>query len=155
MLRYSPPTHAPTTSLGLTPTNQASEWLLEVPVLPPNSVAVRLGQEMGIKRIIETAHKMGVDSKLDDTPSLALGSSDMNLLELADSYCTVADNGRHHAPVLVTRIVDRDGKEVYRAPEDAEQVIPYKSAFFMQQLLKGGMMEPGGTSQSLWGYVGQ
>ena len=120
-----------------------------------NSVAVRLGQEMGIKRIIETAHKMGVDSKLDDTPSLALGSSDMNLLELADSYCTVADNGRHHAPVLVTRIVDRDGKEVYRAPEDAEQVIPYKSAFFMQQLLKGGMMEPGGTSQSLWGYVGQ
>ena len=120
-----------------------------------NSVAVRLGQEMGIKRIIETAHKMGVDSKLDDTPSLALGSSDMNLLELADSYCTVADNGRHHAPVLVTRIVDRDGKEVDRAPEDAEQVIPYKSAFFMQQLLKGGMMEPGGTSQSLWGYVGQ
>ena len=120
-----------------------------------NSVAVRLGQEMGIKRIIETAHKMGVDSKLDDTPSLALGSSDMNLLELADSYCTVADNGRHHAPVLVTRIVDRDGKEVYRAPEDAEQVIPYKSAFFMQQLLKGGMMEPGGTSQRLWGYVGQ
>ena len=120
-----------------------------------NSVAVRLGQEMGIKRIIETAHKMGVDSKLDDAPALALGSSDMTLLELADSYCTVADNGRHHAPMLVTHIVDRDGKEVYRAPEDSEQVIPYKSAFFMQQLLRGGMMEPGGTSQSLWGYVGQ
>lgn len=120
-----------------------------------NSVAVRLGQEMGIKRIIETAHKMGIDSKLDDTPSLALGSSDVNLLELADAYCTVADNGKHHAPVLVTRIVDRDGHEIYSAPADEEQVIPYKSAFLMQQLLRGGMLEPGGTSQSLWGYVGK
>lgn len=120
-----------------------------------NSVAVRLGQEMGIKRIIETAHKMGIDSKLDDTPSLALGSSDVNLLELADAYCTVADNGKHHAPVLVTRIVDRDGHEIYSAPTDDEQVIPYKSAFLMQQLLRGGMLEPGGTSQSLWGYVGK
>lgn len=120
-----------------------------------NSVAVRLGQEMGISRIIETAHKMGIDSKLDDTPSLALGSSDVNLLELADAYCTVADNGKHHTPILVTRIIDRDGHEVYTAAQDEEQVIPYKSAFLMQQLLKGGMTEPGGTSQSLWGYVGK
>ena len=119
-----------------------------------NSVAVRLGQEMGIKRIIETAKKMGIDSPLDDEPSLALGSSDVNLLEMASAYCTIADNGKHHAPVLVTKIVDRDGKEVYTGPETDEQVIPYKSAFLMQQLLQGGMREPGGTSQSLWGYVG-
>ena len=119
-----------------------------------NSVAVRLGQEMGIKRIIETAKKMGIDSPLDDQPSLALGSSDVNLLEMASAYSTIADNGKHHAPVLVTKVVDRDGKEVYTAPETDEQVIPYKSAFLMQQLLQGGMREPGGTSQSLWGYVG-
>ena len=119
-----------------------------------NSVAVRLGQEMGIKRIIETAHKMGIQSPLDDQPSLALGSSDVNLLEMACAYSTIANNGMHHDPVLVTRIVDRDGKEVYSGPSTAEQVIPYKSAFLMQQLLQGGMREPGGTSQSLWGYVG-
>ena len=119
-----------------------------------NSVAVRLGQEMGIKRIIETAHKMGIQSPLDDEPSLALGSSDVNLLEMACAYSTIANNGMHHDPVLVTRIVDRDGKEVYTGPSTAEQVIPYKSAFLMQQLLQGGMREPGGTSQSLWGYVG-
>ena len=119
-----------------------------------NSVAVRLGQEMGIKRIIETAQKMGIQSPLDDTPALALGSSDVNLLEMASAYSTVADNGKHHAPVLVTKIVDRDGKEIYSDPVTDEQVIPYKSAFLMQQLLQGGMKEPGGTSQSLWGYVG-
>ena len=119
-----------------------------------NSVAVRLGQEMGIKRIIDTAHKMGIKSQLDDAPSLALGSSDVNLLELANAYCTISNNGKHHEPVLVTRIVDKDGNEVYKGPETAEQAISYKSAFLMQQLLKGGMLEPGGTSQSLWGYVG-
>lgn len=119
-----------------------------------NSVAVRLGQEMGIKNIARTAHEMGIKSPLDETPSLPLGSSDVNLLELADAYCTVADNGRQHEPVLVTRIIDRDGNEVYVGPSEAKQVIPYKSAYLMQQLLMGGMREPGGTSQSLWGYVG-
>ncbi|MDD7706150.1 MAG: transglycosylase domain-containing protein [Bacteroidales bacterium] len=119
-----------------------------------NSIAVRLGQEVGIRSIIETAQKMGIQSPLDDTPSLALGSSDVNLLELADAYSTVANDGKHHDPVLVTRIVDSKGKEVYVAPDDTEQAVPYKSAFLMQQMLMGGLREPGGTSQSLNGYVG-
>ncbi len=119
-----------------------------------NSVAVRLGQEVGIKNIIETAQKMGIQSPLDETPSLALGSSDVTLLEMTNAYCTIANNGMHHDPVLVTRIVDKDGKEVYVEKSQAEQVIPYRSAFLMQQLLQGVMREPGGTGQSLWGYVG-
>ena len=119
-----------------------------------NSVAVRLGQEMGIKRIIETAHKMGIESQLDDAPALALGASDVNLLEMVNAYCTVADDGRHHKPVLVTSIVDKNGKEVYIGPSNFEQAIPYKSAYLMQEMLKGGLTLPGGTSQSLWGYVG-
>ena len=118
-----------------------------------NSVAVRLGQEMGIKNIAKTAHDMGIKSPLDEQPSLALGSSDVNLLEMVNAYCTIANDGKHIAPVLVTRIVDKDGREVYTSKEEEKQVIPYKSAFFMQQLLMGGMREPGGTSQSLWGYV--
>lgn len=120
-----------------------------------NSIAVRLGQEMGIKRIIDTAEKMGIKSPLQDEPSLALGSCDVNLLEMANAYSTIADDGKHHEPILVTHIVDRDGRQVYIAPNKAEQVIPYKSAFLVQQLLLGGLREPGGTSQSLWGYVGK
>lgn len=118
-----------------------------------NSVAVRLGQEMGIKNIINTAHQMGITNELDDTPSLALGSSDVKLLDMVNTYCCVANNGKHVNPVLVTRILDREGKEVYVSTQDEQQAIPYKSAFFMQQLLIGGMREPGGTSQSLWAYT--
>ena len=119
-----------------------------------NSVAVRLRQEMGISRIVATAHKMGTKRQLDATPALALGSSDINLMELANSYCTIANDGVHHEPVVVTRIVDKDGKEVYTAPTAEEQAIPYRSAFFMQQLLMGGLREPGGTSMSFGGYLG-
>ncbi len=119
-----------------------------------NSIAVRLGQEMGIKNIAKTAYRMGIKSNLDEEPSLALGASDVNLLEMVNSYCTVANDGKHVEPVLVTKIVDRDGKEVYIGEHQEKQVIPYKSAFFMQQLLLGGLREPGGTSQSLWGFIG-
>ena len=119
-----------------------------------NSIAVRLGQEMGIKNIINTAQAMGVRSPLDNAPSLALGSSDMTLLEVVNAYSVIANDGMAHEPVLVTRILDHTGKEIYVAPREQTQAIPYKSAFLMQHMLMAGMREPGGTSQSLWGYVG-
>ena len=116
-----------------------------------NSVAVRLGQECGIENIVNTAHNMGIKSKLDPTPSLTLGSSDVNLLEMVNAYCTPVNDGKHIDPVLVAKIEDRDGNVIYQAPTEAKQVIPYRSAFLVQQLLKGGMS---GTSSRLMGFVG-
>ena len=119
-----------------------------------NSVAVRVGQEMGIKNIIETAKAMGIKSPLDDAPSLSLGASDVNLLELANAYSTVANEGKAHPEaILVTRILDRDGNEIYVAPNETEQAISEKSAYYMQQMLQSVMRDAGGTGQSLWGYV--
>ena len=120
-----------------------------------NSVAVKLGQEVGIKNIASTAHAMGIKSELDPTPALALGSSDVNLLELVNSYSTVVNDGKAHEAILVTRILDRDGNEIYKAPTEQKQAIPYRSAFLMQQLLQAGLRERGATSMSLWGYVGK
>ena len=116
-----------------------------------NSVAVRLGQECGIERIAKTAHDMGIKSHLDPTPALALGSSDVTLEELVNAYCTPCNNGKHREPILVTRILDRDGNEIYVAPDDEQQALSTKSAFMVQQLLMGGMS---GTSSRLRGFVG-
>ena len=116
-----------------------------------NSVAVRLGQEVGIDRIVKTAHDMGIKSKLDATPSLTLGASDVNLLELVSSYCTPVNDGKAIDPVLVTRIIDREGNVIYEANPESRQVLSAKSAFFVQQLLMGGMS---GTSSRLRSYVG-
>ena len=116
-----------------------------------NSIAVRLGQECGIDRIVKTAHDMGIKSPLDPTPALALGSSDVNLLELVNSYCTPVNNGQAHDPILVTRILDRDGNVIYEAPTETREALSRRSAFLVQQLLMGGMS---GTSSRLRSYVG-
>jgi penicillin-binding protein 1A len=99
---------------------------------------------------------MGIQSKLDDAPSLALGSCDVSLLELTNAYCTAANNGKAHPePILITKIEDRNGNEIYTAPTEEEQAITVKAAYLVQQLLQAGLRERGGTSMSLWGYIGK
>jgi len=122
-----------------------------------NSVAVRVAQEVGIDNIARTARKMGITSPLDEEPSLALGSSDVSLLELVNAYATVANDGKHCRPVIVERIVNADGVVVYpeatnKEPE-AKQAISYRSAFLMQKMLQA-VCGGGGTGASLMGYVG-
>ncbi|MBR2154305.1 MAG: penicillin-binding protein [Bacteroidaceae bacterium] len=121
-----------------------------------NTVAVKLGQLTGVDNIVDIAHRMGVHSRLDPVPSLALGSSDVSLLELCDAYATVMNDGVQCDPIVVTRITDRDGTEIYNYKRDApqpRQAIRYKTAYYMQRLLWGGMREHGGTTQALWQYV--
>ena len=117
-----------------------------------NTIAAKLGTEIGIENVIKTAHSMGIKSQLDTVPSLSLGSSDVNLLELVNSYCTIVDDGKYLAPVLVTKILDRNGKIIFSADEKPIQAVPYRSAWMMQQLLLAGMREYGGTSQALWRF---
>lgn len=117
-----------------------------------NTIAAKLGVELGIENVVKTAYAMGIKSKLEQVPSVSLGSSDVTLLELVNSYCTVVNDGKHIEPVLVTKILDRDGKVIYKADERPNQVIPYRSAWMMQQLLLAGMREYGGTSQALWRF---
>ena len=121
-----------------------------------NSVAVRLGQQMGIKNIANTAHEMGIKSKLDEEPSLALGSSDVNLLELANAYSCIANYGQaHEQAILITKIVDRNGETIYEAPTETKKAVKEETAFYMQQMLHAGIIEAGGTSQPLWTWVGK
>ncbi|MCR5160022.1 MAG: transglycosylase domain-containing protein [Prevotella sp.] len=116
-----------------------------------NTIAAKLGDDLGISNVARTAHAMGIKSHLEEVPSMALGASDVNLLELVDAYCTVVDDGRMHEPVFVTRILDRDGNEL-PPPSNASypHAIPYRSAFFMQQMLMGGLS---GTSWGLRQYI--
>ena len=115
-----------------------------------NTVAVRVGMECGVHNIANTAYAMGIKTKLQETRSMVLGSSDVNLLELVNSYCTVANDGRYNMPLLVERIEDRDGNLIYQARKNEKKAIPYRSAYLMQTMLKGGLS---GTSGGLWRYI--
>ena len=118
-----------------------------------NSVAVKLGLEVGIPNVVRTAHAMGIRSPLHATKSLSLGSSDVNLLELVNSYCTVVDDGRYDMPHLVTRIEDSEGRVLYEAKPRPVQAIPYRSAYLMQRMLRFCLTERGGTAAALWRFI--
>ena len=121
-----------------------------------NTIAVKMGLKTGIPNVINIAYKMGIHSKLDTVPSLSLGSCDVSLLELCNSYSTVMNTGKHRDPVVVTRILDRNGKEIYNYMKDGpkeEVAMKEKTAYYMQKLLWGGMREGGGTVSALWQYV--
>lgn len=118
-----------------------------------NSIAAKLGQEVGISNVIKMAQKMGIKSPLKDKPSLALGSSDVNLLEMVGAYTTIANEGEHHEPVLVTKVVDDEGNVLYEDPDEENRAINENEAFLMQEMLKAGLVEPGGTSQPLNSYT--
>lgn len=115
-----------------------------------NTIAVQLAQQVGIPEIVKYAHLLGIKTPLEEQPSLCLGSSDVSLLELVNSFATVVNEGMYHDPVLVTRIEDRSGKVIYENKTEQKRVIPYETAWLMTEMLKGGMTEPRGTTQALW-----
>lgn len=122
-----------------------------------NTVAAKLGIDVGVGKVAEMAYKMGVKSKLEVTPALSLGASDMQLIELVDAYCSVMNDGMQRNPILVSKIVDRNGKVIYDAEEEvakAQKVMKYSTAYYMQRLLWAGAYE-GGTSSSARAYLGK
>ena len=117
-----------------------------------NTIAVQIAQQVTIPEIIKYAYLLGIKTPLENQPSTCLGSSDVSLLELVNSFGTVINEGVYHDPVLITRIEDQDGKVIYQPKLEQKRVIPYETAWLMTELLKGGMTEPGGTSQALWSW---
>ena len=117
-----------------------------------NTIAVQVAQQVGIPEIIKYAHLLGIQTPLEDKPSTCLGSSDVSLLELVNSFGTVINEGNYHEPILVSRIEDKDGNVIYEKKTEQKRVIPYEDAWLMTEMLKGGMTEPGGTSRALWSW---
>ncbi len=117
-----------------------------------NSIAAQVAQEVGIPNVAKCARSMGVQSRLVEVPSLALGSSPVSLLELVNAYNTIAAEGMYRAPIIVTRIEDNTGKIIYEADTRQERVVSYENSFLITELLRGSITEPGGTSRALWGW---
>jgi penicillin-binding protein 1A len=78
-----------------------------------NTVAAKLAYDVGPDRVAETAHRLGISSKLGTDVSLALGTSEVSLLELTTAFAPFANGGELVAPHVVTRISTRDGEVLY------------------------------------------
>ncbi len=78
-----------------------------------NTVAVRVFLEAGARRVVQTAHRMGITSDLHRDASLALGTAEVSLLELTSAYAPFANGGDGVVPYAVTRITSPDGTMRY------------------------------------------
>ncbi len=89
-----------------------------------NTGFVRLSQAIGGASIVDMAQRLGVQSPLGAAvPTTTLGVASVTPLDLASAYATLATGGVKHSPVVVTKIVDRDGNVMYEAADTSERVL--------------------------------
>ena len=79
-----------------------------------NTVAVRLGHEVGIDRVVSLARALGVRSPLRADLTVSLGSSELTPMDLAVAYSSIARGGVRIDPTWITRVADRTGNELAR-----------------------------------------
>lgn len=102
-----------------------------------NAATARIAQDVGLPAIIETAHRMGINSPIAEYPSIVLGAAEVSPLEVAQAFSVLANGGVRADLVSIKRIRARDGIALERRPVRFEQVISPDSAFLVTHLLEG------------------
>jgi penicillin-binding protein 1A len=111
-----------------------------------NTVSVRLTLEVGPAAVAKTAYRLGIASKLDANPSLALGTSEVSLLELTCAYAPFANGGNAITPHVVERVRTRAGKILYaRASQPLGRIIEPRYVAMMNAMMRETLVS--GTAQ--------
>ncbi|MBR0736886.1 penicillin-binding protein 1A [Bradyrhizobium liaoningense] len=133
---------APIEVKGWRPENYTHEYfgsvtLTQALAMSLNTVAIRLGLEVGPKNVVRTAHRLGISSKLEPNASIALGTSEVSVVELVGAYAPFANGGLAVTPHVVTRIKTLGGKLLYmRQPEERNQVIDARYVGMMNAMMR-------------------
>lgn len=114
-----------------------------------NSITAQVMQELKAENVVEFAHRVGIQSKLDAVPSLCLGTSDVSLYELVGAYSTFVNSGIYTEPIYITRIEDKNGNVLDVFNPKTREAIHEQTAYKMIYMLRGGTEEEGGTSLGL------
>ncbi|MFD2162977.1 penicillin-binding protein 1A [Paradesertivirga mongoliensis] len=115
-----------------------------------NSVTAQITEQVGWDNVVKYAHECGIESDLESVPSVSLGSNDVSVYEMVKAYSTFLNNGKRTEPILVYKIADNDGRVIEEFKTKQKKVLSEEIAWLMLYMFRGGMEEPGGTSQSLW-----
>ncbi|MFM7548208.1 MAG: transglycosylase domain-containing protein [Cyanobacteriota bacterium] len=132
-----------------------------------NTAALRLAQRVGLDAVVQKARDLGITTPLAPVPGLALGQSELTLLELTGAYGAVANDGRWHAPTTIRRLTDAEsckGQSPTRCRQDAatgqvisnpgRQVVKPATARAMQRLLRAVVRSGTGQAADLGGEEG-
>ncbi len=102
-----------------------------------NAATVELLQNVGVSSVKEIMTNLGIDADIPNNLSIALGTSNMTLLDLVKGYAAFANNGYRVKPVFIVKIIDEDGTVLEENGTEKHQVIPEEIAMKMNYLLKG------------------
>ena len=149
----------PTNIAGWSPKNYSGSYQGEVSLRDSlahsiNTVAVRLATEVGPSAVVRTAQRLGIHSKLQDNPSIALGTSEVTLLELTSAYAPFANGGQGVLPHVITRVKNGDGKVLYQRQHSTfGQVVSAADVGAMNDMLTATITSGTGKQAAIEGHM--
>ncbi len=150
---------APLDVRGWKPENYGHEYfgavtLTQALAMSLNTVAVRLGLEVGPANVVRTAHRLGIASKLEANASIALGTSEVSLTELVGAYAPFANGGLGVSPHVVTKIRTAEGRVLYaRQPEQLGQVIEPRHVAAMNTMMQETLLSGTARKAEIPGWM--
>jgi penicillin-binding protein 1A len=127
---------------GWKPENYTHEYFGQVTLtqalaMSLNTVSVRLTLELGPQAVTRTAHRLGIASKLDPNPSIALGTSEVSVMELVSAFAPFSNGGYAVVPHVVQSVRRGDGRLLYqRRPESLGQVVEPRMVGMMNAMMR-------------------
>jgi penicillin-binding protein 1A len=119
-----------------------------------NTVSVRLTMEVGPAAVVRTAYRLGIESKLEPNASIALGTSEVSVIELVSAYATFANGGLAVAPHVVERIRSADGKTLYtRAAQTLGRIVDPRTVGMMNTMMRETLVSGTARRADLPGWL--
>lgn len=115
--------------------------------LSANAATVRVSQHVGVSRVADLAHRLGIASRLPVVPSLALGSAEVTPLELVTAYAPFANGGYRVTPTMLTRVTAGNRVLMERQSPEPRPVLDSVTAFLVTSMLQSVVDE--GTASFL------
>lgn len=102
-----------------------------------NIYAVKTNLFLGVEKMIEVAQRTGITGNLEEITSLALGTCELNILDLATGYTTFASNGYQNDLYFISRVEDMDGNILYEKKQENNLVLNTNYVFILNEMLTG------------------
>lgn len=139
----TPVVDEPVTIDGWTPANYTNKYLGDITLTTAlaqsiNTVAARLADQVGRSNVAATARRLGITSKINTDPAMALGTADVTPLEMARAYVPFSNGGYKVAPYGIVRIRTTKGKVLYQhsAADSRALVINNPALGYMNQMMR-------------------
>jgi len=117
-----------------------------------NCAYARLALMVGLGRIADVAHRLGITAHLDVVPSMTLGTNVVTPLQMASAYATIANDGAYHTPYLIASVADANGKSLFSHLDKARQAISPQIAREATQVLQQVVFRGTGVAAGVYGH---